>query len=195
MHQSHKDKKLHSRKGSLRSASEFELLRPFSNMEKDSALTMNGSLDPRTFSAFEDDEHTSIPTLKPANAITRPKLPTSSGFRYIVNSFSVIGFEYWGWAGSVWPAVYQPTLFMTIWAAIWTFLYETSTMTFFAIGNQLVVVLSLVIGLLLVFRNNTAYDRCNFTLNLHRLRGKTTLGDACNPYAQPRPLYLHLRQN
>ncbi|KAJ3150497.1 hypothetical protein HDU86_006374 [Geranomyces michiganensis] len=65
--------------------------------------------------------------------------------------------------GSVIPHVLIPTIFMTLWATLWTSFYQKFPKTwltdFIPNSNILVTIISVVMGLLLVFRNNTAYDR------------------------------------
>ncbi|KAJ3023149.1 hypothetical protein HKX48_004090 [Thoreauomyces humboldtii] len=66
-------------------------------------------------------------------------------------------------SGSVIPSIFIPTLLMTAWSALWTALYKTQKHTWltnlFPSSVLLITIVSVVMGLLLVFRNNTAYDR------------------------------------
>ncbi|TPX51261.1 hypothetical protein SeLEV6574_g00386 [Synchytrium endobioticum] len=61
--------------------------------------------------------------------------------------------------GSVALVVAVPTLFFTAWSAIWTTLYMQLNIRQLAISPQLITILGVTLGLLLVFRTNTAYDR------------------------------------
>ncbi|TPX37060.1 hypothetical protein SmJEL517_g00868 [Synchytrium microbalum] len=61
--------------------------------------------------------------------------------------------------GSVAGVVLLPTLFFTLWATLWVVLYMEAQWKWIAISPQLITVLGVTLGLLLVFRTNTAYDR------------------------------------
>ncbi|KAJ3168996.1 hypothetical protein HDU88_001323 [Geranomyces variabilis] len=65
--------------------------------------------------------------------------------------------------GSVIPHVLLPAIVLTLWATLWTAFYQKFPDTwltgFIPNSNILVTIISVVMGLLLVFRNNTAYDR------------------------------------
>ncbi|KAI9206331.1 Bestrophin, RFP-TM, chloride channel-domain-containing protein [Polychytrium aggregatum] len=61
--------------------------------------------------------------------------------------------------GSVIPKILIPATIVTVWSLLWTVLYEVYEITWFAIPPQLISILGVVMGLLLVFRNNTSYDR------------------------------------
>ncbi|KAJ3278490.1 hypothetical protein HK104_002291, partial [Borealophlyctis nickersoniae] len=61
--------------------------------------------------------------------------------------------------GSVIPRIILPTIIVTLWSALWTILYLVANVTNFAIPTHLITILGVVMGLLLVFRTNTAYDR------------------------------------
>ncbi|KAI8816333.1 Bestrophin, RFP-TM, chloride channel-domain-containing protein [Fimicolochytrium jonesii] len=60
---------------------------------------------------------------------------------------------------SVIPRVLVPSLLHTVWAALWTTLYQVAGWRWISIPPQLITILGVVISLLLVFRTNTAYDR------------------------------------
>ncbi|KAL2917811.1 hypothetical protein HK105_202684 [Polyrhizophydium stewartii] len=61
--------------------------------------------------------------------------------------------------GSVIPKVSVPALGMAVWAAVWATAFVHFGIKEVAIANQLIGILTVVMGLLLVFRTNTAYDR------------------------------------
>jgi putative membrane protein len=63
--------------------------------------------------------------------------------------------------GSVIPTIMLPATLVTSWAVLWVSLFKLSPNQFKDIGIPplLITLLSIVIGLLLVFRTNTAYDR------------------------------------
>ncbi|KAI8907018.1 Bestrophin/UPF0187, partial [Powellomyces hirtus] len=66
-------------------------------------------------------------------------------------------------SGSVIPSILITTTFVTLWGVFWTVLYmqfpNSWLKRFIPDSNILVTIISVVMGLLLVFRNNTAYDR------------------------------------
>ncbi|KAJ3323171.1 hypothetical protein HDV06_002183 [Boothiomyces sp. JEL0866] len=68
-------------------------------------------------------------------------------------------FDEFRWHGSVMPNIVYPVAFFTLWGALWTLLYQFAPMKNIAMSPTLITILSVVIGLLLVFRTNTAYDR------------------------------------
>jgi len=59
---------------------------------------------------------------------------------------------------SVILSIIMPVLFMTGWGALIWYLYEYVNKNV-AVSNALITILAIVVGLLLVFRTNTAYDR------------------------------------
>ncbi|KAJ3023433.1 hypothetical protein HKX48_003127, partial [Thoreauomyces humboldtii] len=67
------------------------------------------------------------------------------------------------WYGSVIPTIFVPTCLVTAWAAPWAYLYTQFPDSWFRAivpdSFLLITILSVVMGLLLVFRNNAAYDR------------------------------------
>jgi putative membrane protein len=60
---------------------------------------------------------------------------------------------------SIISAIWIAVLLNTLWAVLWTCLYMFKVTPGIGFGNLLITVLSIVVGLLLVFRTNTAYDR------------------------------------
>lgn len=60
--------------------------------------------------------------------------------------------------GSVIPTAIIPTLIVTAFAAVVTAVHLKTNVKLF-IGNTFISVLGLVVGLLLTYRTNTAYDR------------------------------------
>ncbi|RKO92666.1 Bestrophin/UPF0187, partial [Blyttiomyces helicus] len=62
-------------------------------------------------------------------------------------------------SGSVIPAVVLPSFLLTLWGSLWTCLYEIQGYKWVSIASTPITVLGVVMGLLLVFRTNTAYDR------------------------------------
>jgi putative membrane protein len=60
---------------------------------------------------------------------------------------------------SILPRIIVPTILFTGWASIWTSLYMIYDIMFLGVWVGLVMVASVVISLLLVFRTNTAYER------------------------------------
>ncbi|KAJ3123013.1 hypothetical protein HK098_002267, partial [Nowakowskiella sp. JEL0407] len=61
--------------------------------------------------------------------------------------------------GSIMSLVFVPTLLTGFWAAFWIIMMRVAGVTTFTIPGTLITLLNVVLGLLLVFRNNTAYDR------------------------------------
>ncbi|KAH6570411.1 hypothetical protein BASA60_007745 [Batrachochytrium salamandrivorans] len=61
--------------------------------------------------------------------------------------------------GSVIPTIFPMCAALTVWAALWSYIYMVQGIKQVSIPNQLIGILSVVMGLLLVFRTNTAYDR------------------------------------
>ncbi|KAJ3148479.1 hypothetical protein HK101_002143 [Irineochytrium annulatum] len=61
--------------------------------------------------------------------------------------------------GSVIPSILIPCAILTLWSVPWVVLYTYTTFRSWAIGPTLITVMGVVMGLLLVFRTNTAYDR------------------------------------
>ncbi|KAJ3275331.1 hypothetical protein HDV01_000623 [Terramyces sp. JEL0728] len=68
-------------------------------------------------------------------------------------------FDEFKWHGSVIPTTLAPAIVFTLWATLWAVLYQQVPMKNIAMSPTLITILSVVIGLLLVFRTNTAYDR------------------------------------
>ncbi|KNC97920.1 uncharacterized protein SPPG_06910 [Spizellomyces punctatus DAOM BR117] len=66
-------------------------------------------------------------------------------------------------SGSVIPKVFFPAILITAWGAIWTVFFMVDEVNFLKgflpKSTLLITIVSLVMGLLLVFRNNTAYER------------------------------------
>lgn len=62
------------------------------------------------------------------------------------------------WKGSVLPRVLPSTLVVTIVAVIVTVLYEKTDVKL-SIDSTFIPILGFVVGLLLTYRTNTAYDR------------------------------------
>ncbi|KAJ3096234.1 hypothetical protein HDU97_006091 [Phlyctochytrium planicorne] len=63
------------------------------------------------------------------------------------------------WKGSILPLVIVPTLVSTAWTTMWVVIYFQAKWTVFATNPLLISIIGVVLSLLLVFRNNTAYDR------------------------------------
>ncbi|KAJ3040462.1 hypothetical protein HDV00_010899 [Rhizophlyctis rosea] len=61
--------------------------------------------------------------------------------------------------GSVIPRIVFPSLVVTLWGTLWTCLYMAAKIESFKLDSLLITILGVVMGLLLVFRTNTAYDR------------------------------------
>ncbi|KAL5031904.1 hypothetical protein BDV3_001227 [Batrachochytrium dendrobatidis] len=61
--------------------------------------------------------------------------------------------------GSVIPSISPLCIALTLWAALCSYVYIVMGIKEISIPNQLIGILSVVMGLLLVFRTNTAYDR------------------------------------
>ncbi|KAI9092671.1 Bestrophin/UPF0187 [Phlyctochytrium arcticum] len=65
--------------------------------------------------------------------------------------------------GSVIPRILLPSFLITAWGAVWTVFFMVPRVNFLKgflpDSTLLITIVSLVMGLLLVFRNNTAYDR------------------------------------
>ncbi|KAH6570409.1 hypothetical protein BASA50_004134 [Batrachochytrium salamandrivorans] len=60
---------------------------------------------------------------------------------------------------SVVPKIALPALALTLWSVFWTIAYISLNWKGVGVQNQLIGIISVVMGLLLVFRTNTAYDR------------------------------------
>ncbi|KAI8850773.1 Bestrophin, RFP-TM, chloride channel-domain-containing protein [Chytridium lagenaria] len=61
--------------------------------------------------------------------------------------------------GSVLPHVIAPVAYITLWTIFWVLIHQLAKWTVFATNPLLISVIGVVLSLLLVFRNNTAYDR------------------------------------
>ncbi|KAJ3256334.1 hypothetical protein HK103_005589 [Boothiomyces macroporosus] len=84
-------------------------------------------------------------------AIQRKKKKIKNETGYKFHEFKVAG-------GSVIDDIYIPVLVYTAWAAIWTVIYQQTKISI-ALQPIVITLLSTVLGLLLVFRTNTSYDR------------------------------------
>ncbi|KAI8910893.1 Bestrophin, RFP-TM, chloride channel-domain-containing protein [Gorgonomyces haynaldii] len=61
---------------------------------------------------------------------------------------------------SVIPTIAAEVAFYTLWSVLWTVLYKTTNaLSGLAVNPLIITILGVVMGLLLVFRTNTAYDR------------------------------------
>ncbi|KAJ3209455.1 hypothetical protein HDU67_006184 [Dinochytrium kinnereticum] len=61
--------------------------------------------------------------------------------------------------GSILPHIILPTFLITLWAIFWVLIHLQAKWTVLATSPLLISVIGVVLSLLLVFRNNTAYDR------------------------------------
>ncbi|KAJ3114237.1 hypothetical protein HDU96_002364 [Phlyctochytrium bullatum] len=61
--------------------------------------------------------------------------------------------------GSVLPHVWFPTLVVTLWTVFWVLIHQQAKWALVATQPLLISIIGVVLSLLLVFRNNTAYDR------------------------------------
>jgi putative membrane protein len=63
--------------------------------------------------------------------------------------------------GSVIPTIWIPASLITVWGILWTLLILLlpGAFRFLSVSPQIITILGIVMGLLLVFRTNTAYDR------------------------------------
>jgi hypothetical protein len=95
----------------------------------------------------KEKRHEYIESMK-SNFIVE-ELPNVSDYKWLELRFDI----------SILPRIIMPTLFFTVWSAIWTTLYMIYNLTFLGVWIGLVMVASVVISLLLVFRTNTAYER------------------------------------
>ena len=95
------------------------------------------------------------PNLLPAEAVPRPALSKiHNQNRYKYYEFRV--------KGSILPSVALYVGFATVWATLITCLYFLAGWKSLAVSNFIIAILSIVVGLTLVFRTNTAYDRYSF---------------------------------
>ncbi|KAJ3304269.1 hypothetical protein HDU76_005230 [Blyttiomyces sp. JEL0837] len=83
------------------------------------------------------------------------KLHSSSHANTDENSWMTI----FSFHGTVIPHVIVPGIILTVWATMWTAVYMKSGFRSWATTTSLISIISFVLGLLLVFRTNTAYDR------------------------------------
>ncbi|KAI9363919.1 Bestrophin, RFP-TM, chloride channel-domain-containing protein [Zopfochytrium polystomum] len=98
---------------------------------------------------------------KPSNSAS---LPLSAIFTKATNSTSENWKDLLYWNASVVPKILGPCFVLTIWATLLSVFYNVSSVNFLNGGRlpnstALVTVLGVVMGLLLVFRTNTSYDR------------------------------------
>ncbi|KAJ3410281.1 hypothetical protein HDV05_003963 [Chytridiales sp. JEL 0842] len=84
-----------------------------------------------------------------------PKISENATSKYFPSVFNLI-LQY---RGSVIPAVAPRVFILVLWSTVWTCLYMLTSFKWWATAPSLASVLSFVVGLLLVFRTNTAYDR------------------------------------
>ncbi|KAI8923731.1 Bestrophin, RFP-TM, chloride channel-domain-containing protein [Entophlyctis helioformis] len=75
------------------------------------------------------------------------------------HSYNSSATDLYAFRASVIPKIWLPVLVTTLWGAFWTVAYLSVGWKWIAIPNQLIGILGVVMGLLLVFRTNTAYDR------------------------------------
>jgi putative membrane protein len=70
-------------------------------------------------------------------------------------------FDLFRFHGSVIPTIWIPATLITLWGVLWTVLLKVFPVSLkdLAVPPQLIAILGVVMGLLLVFRTNTAYDR------------------------------------
>ncbi|KAJ3260607.1 hypothetical protein HK103_000217 [Boothiomyces macroporosus] len=117
-----------------------------------------------TLNQEQGDVHILIPHEEPPRASKELQAGESVVKRKLVHS-SVSNvedsyqFDEFKWHGSVIPTTLAPAIVFTLWATLWTLLYQLIPMKNIAMSPTLITILSVVIGLLLVFRTNTAYDR------------------------------------
>lgn len=91
-------------------------------------------------------------SLKPAEDIVRPRLSKiHNENRYRYYEFRI--------EGSVLSSVFVYVSIATIWASLICILYFGVGIKQLAVSNFIISILSIVVGLTLVFRTNTAYDR------------------------------------
>ncbi|KAH6597623.1 hypothetical protein BASA61_003076 [Batrachochytrium salamandrivorans] len=115
-----------------------------SSRERQPLLQVSSTLDmpphsPAPASVMLQDAETPPPP--PAHLFTFPRI------------------ELFSLQGSVIPTIFPMCAALTVWAALWSYIYMVQGIKQVSIPNQLIGILSVVMGLLLVFRTNTAYDR------------------------------------
>jgi putative membrane protein len=117
--------------------------------------TIGSQIDQNTFVLQVGDSNQSLVQrkLKQAELIERRKT-----FKISANSarYRIAEFRY---KGSVIPAILIPGCITTLWSALWTILYFVANWRWLGVPNQLIGIISVVMGLLLVFRTNSSYDR------------------------------------
>ncbi|KAI9203282.1 Bestrophin, RFP-TM, chloride channel-domain-containing protein [Polychytrium aggregatum] len=86
----------------------------------------------------------------------RPRTPTGPSFldMYDPKENHDIWFK---WTGSVIPKTLPLVAGFTVWGAIWACVFHLTPLQ--GVGTSMIPVVSIVVGLLLVFRTNAAYDR------------------------------------
>ncbi|KAI8918012.1 Bestrophin, RFP-TM, chloride channel-domain-containing protein [Entophlyctis helioformis] len=75
------------------------------------------------------------------------------------HSYASTSGQLFSYKSSVIPKIMIPVAVMTVWGAVWTVVYIVGGWKWVGIPPQLIGILAVVMGLLLVFRTNTAYDR------------------------------------
>ncbi|KAI8910885.1 Bestrophin, RFP-TM, chloride channel-domain-containing protein [Gorgonomyces haynaldii] len=123
---------------------------------------------------INDGEKSQKQKLYPAEKAIKTKLKPAK------NRLQSISFVLASGNVSIWHVIQTPVFLLTGWGAFWTLLFELDIAPFLAINGMIVTILGVVLGLLLVFRTNTAYDRfwdarqrwstlCAASINLSRL--------------------------
>ncbi|KAI8893469.1 Bestrophin, RFP-TM, chloride channel-domain-containing protein [Globomyces pollinis-pini] len=95
----------------------------------------------------------------PKKTLQRGETNFKPTVKHKAKEFAGYRFEEFKYIGSVIPVVIIPTIIITLWSVLWTVLIKTGITPQLAISPQLISIISVVMGLLLVFRTNTAYDR------------------------------------
>jgi putative membrane protein len=78
---------------------------------------------------------------------------------HVIQNITNNNYYEFNFRGSVIPKILFPTIIGLLWATFWTYFYITYDHNAIALSPILITILNGIVGMLLVFRTNTAYDR------------------------------------
>ena len=107
----------------------------------------------------------SMPTLRKALSLENTESPTHQV--YITKKQLKIRNHYkqslfkdaLNYERSIIPSIYFSVTLYTLWGTLWTLIYKFTSFNNWAVNPLIITILGVVMGLLLAFRTNTAYDR------------------------------------
>ncbi|KAJ3110350.1 hypothetical protein HDU96_006684 [Phlyctochytrium bullatum] len=111
----------------------------------------------RTLQRQESTATDLLDDLKHMKVLKKEKSEMQKGTNTSDDKFSITGAL--RFTGSVLPTIVIPGVLTTLWALLWCVLYMHTDWRFWVMSPHLIAIMSVVLGLLLVFRTNTAYDR------------------------------------